>query len=152
MLSGVHSGRTPAAVITVAMFSVPVRVLWLLLLACTLASELVPLSVAFEARFSTLTLYFYEGAKLVGFFVFGFLTPIAWWRYKNLGVGALLALITTALVEFGQAFIPGHRTSVLELGVKLFLIFIGFAAALDMRKYQNFNAGPLCVRFSSRHW
>jgi hypothetical protein len=152
MLSGAHSGRTPAAVITVAMFSLPVRALWFLVLACTLVSELVPLSVAFEAQFSTLTFHLYEVAKLVTFLVFGFVTPIAWWRYKNLGMGALFALITTATVEFGQAFIPGHRTSVLELGVKLFLLFIGFAIALDIRKYQNFNAGPLSVRFSSRHW
>jgi hypothetical protein len=152
MLSSAHSSRKPPTVITVAMFSVPLRALWFLLLMCTLVSELVPLSVAFEAQFSTLTLDVYEAAKLLTFFVFGFLTPIAWWRYKNLGIGALFALVTTAIVELGQSYIPGHRSSLLELGIKLFLLFIGFATALDIRKYQNLNVGLLCVRFSSPHW
>ncbi len=152
MFPDVQSHRTPAAVITIPMFSVLVRGLWFLLLAGTLVSELVPLSLAFEAQFSTLTFHSYEAAKLVAFLLFGFLTPLAWWRYKNLGAGVLFAIVTTAVVELGQAFIPGHRTSAIELGVKLVLLLTGFAAALDIRKYQNFNAGPLSVRFSSRHW
>ena len=134
------------------MFSIAVRGLWFVLLACTLVAEVVPLSTAFEAQFSTFTFHSYEAAKLVAFFVFGFLTPVAWWRYKTLGIGVLFAIITTAIVELGQAFIPGHRTSMLELSVKLVLLFTGFAAALDVRKYQQFTAGRICVRFSSRYW
>jgi hypothetical protein len=152
MFSGAHPHRAPAVILTVPMFSVPVRSLWFLLLIGTLASELVPLSVAFEAQFSTFTLYLYEAAKLVAFFVFGFLTPVAWWRYKTLGIGVLFAIVTTSIVELGQAFIPGHRASVMELTVKLALLFIGFATALDVRKYQEFSVGPLCIRFSSRPW
>jgi hypothetical protein len=152
MFSDVHSHRTPTAVITIPMFSMLVRGFWFLLLAGTLVSELVPLSLAFEAQFSTLTFHSYEVVKLITFFVFGFLTPLAWWRYNTLGVGVLFAVITTAAVELGQAFIPGHRTSAIELGVKLVLLLAGFAAALDFRKYQHFNAGPLSVRFSSRYW
>jgi hypothetical protein len=152
MFPDIDSHRAPAAIITISMFGSLVRGLWFLLLASTLVSELVPLSVAFEAQFSTLTFHFYELAKLGAFFVFGFLTPLAWWRYKNLGVGVLFAIVTTAVVELGQAFIPGHRTSALELSVKLILLLTGFACALDVRKYQNFNTGPLSVRFSSRHW
>jgi hypothetical protein len=152
MLSGAHSHRSPGAIVTIPMFSVPVRGLWFLLLAGTLVSELVPLSLEFEARFSTLTFHSYEAAKLVAFFVFGFLTPIAWWRYKSLGMGVLFAIVTTAIVELGQAFIPGHRTSMFELAVKLVLLLTGFTAALDVRKYQEFTAGPLCLRFSSRYW
>jgi hypothetical protein len=152
MIPGAHSHRSPATIVTVPMFSLPVRGLWFLLLAFTLAIELVPLSLAFEAQFSSFTFHSYEAAKLLAFFVFGFLTPIAWWRYKTLGIGVLFAIITTAIVELGQAFIPGHRASIFELTVKLVLLFIGFAAALDMRKYQEFTVGPLCVRFSSRHW
>jgi hypothetical protein len=152
MLSGTHSRRSPAVIVTVPMFSIPVRGLWVLVLACTLVAELVPLTLAFEAEFSTLTFHSYEAAKLVTILLFGFLTPIAWWRYKSLGIGVLFAIVTTAIVEFGQAFIPGHRTSMLELAVKLVLLFTGFAAALDVRKYQEFTAGPLCIRFSSRYW
>jgi hypothetical protein len=152
MLPDADSRRAPAPVITVPMFGVLVRGLWFLLFAGTLFSELVPLSAAFEAQFSTFTFHSYEVAKLVAFFVFGFLTPIAWWRYRNLGIGILFAIMATAIVEFGQSLIPGHRTSVIELVAKLVLLFIGFATGLDSRKYQNFSAGPLCVRFSSRYW
>jgi hypothetical protein len=152
MLSRANSHRSPWAVVTIPMFSIAVRGIWVLVLACTLVAELVPLSLAFEAQFSTLAFHSYEAAKLVAFFTFGFLTPIAWWRYKTLGIGVLFAIITTAIVELGQAWIPGHRTSLLELAVKLVLLFTGFAAALDVRKYQEFTAGPLCIRFSSRYW
>jgi hypothetical protein len=152
MLSSAQSHHTPAAIISVAMFSLPVRSLWFLLLACTLVSELVPLSLEFEARFSTLTFHAYEAAKLVMFFGFGLLTPIAWYRYKSLGMGVLFAIMTTAIVEVGQAFITGHRFSTIELVVKLVLLFSGFAAALNIRKYQEFTVGPLCVRFTSRYW
>jgi hypothetical protein len=55
-------------------------------------------------------------------------------------------------VEFGQAFVPGHRTSVFELAVKLGLLFTGFVSGLDVRAYQRFHVGRLCVLFSSSHW
>ncbi len=152
MQSSLHSHRSPAATLTVPMFSVLLRGLWFLLLACTLGSEVVPLSLAFEAQFSPLTFHIYEAAKLVAFFVFGLVTPIAWWRYKALGMNELLAIAMTAVVEIGQGFIPGHRSSTLELGVKLFLLFTGFVTGLDIRKSQQLNVGPLCVRFSSRYW
>jgi hypothetical protein len=151
-----HFHRSPShrspVVLTVPMFSLPVRSLWFLVLIGTLASELVPLSLTFEARFSPLTFYFYEAAKMVAFFVFGCLTPLAWWQSRSLGIGALFAIGTTAVVEFGQAFIPGHRTSVLELAVKLVLLFTGFIWGLDKRAYQTLAFGPLRVRFTSTHW
>jgi hypothetical protein len=152
MLSGADPHRSPSVIVTVPMFSLPIRGLWFLVLTCTLVAEIVPLSLAFEAQFSTLTFHSYQAVKLLLFFAFGFLTPISWWRYKALGIGILFAIITTAIVELLQAFIPGHRTSMLELTVKLVLLFTGFAAALDVRKYQEFSVGPLCIRFSSRYW
>jgi len=152
MIPNAESHRPHATLITIPMFSTVTRGLWFVFLACTLFTELVPLSAALEAQFSPLVFHSYEAAKLVAFLVFGFLTPMAWWCYKNLGVGVLFAVVATAIVELGQAFIPGHRTSALELIVKLLLIVIGFAAALDIRKYQKFNAGPLSVHFSSRYW
>jgi hypothetical protein len=152
MFTGTDYRRAPSTIITIPMFSSVVRALWFLLLACTLFSELVPLSSAFEAQFSTFVFHSYQAAKLAAFVAFGFLTPLAWWRYKTLGIGVLFAIVTTAIVEFGQAFIPGHRTSPLELCVKLALLLAGFAIALDIRKYQICSAGPFCVRFSSRFW
>jgi hypothetical protein len=134
------------------MFSAPVRSIWFVLFAITLVSELVPLSLAFEAQFPPLVFRCYEAAKLLAFFVLGFLTPIAWWDYKSLGRGALFAIVTTGIVEIGQAFIPGHRASTLELAVKLVLIFTGFVCGLDARKDQQFTVGTLCIRFSSRYW
>jgi hypothetical protein len=152
LLSDTGSHRSPSPTLIVRMFSTPVRGLWFVLLVCTLASELVPLSRSFEAQFSTLVFHAYEALKLACFFVFGFLAPIAWWRYNNLGIGVFFAVVTTMVVELGQAFIPGHRASVLELAVKLILLFAGFAAALDVRKYQEFHTGPLWIRFSSPYW
>jgi hypothetical protein len=139
-------------VVTVPKFSAPVRGLWLLLLACTLASELIPLSLAFEARFPPLAFYLYQASKLAAFFAFGFLTPLAWWQSKSLGIGALFAIVTTAIVELGQSFVPGHSTSVFELTVKLVLIFTGFVSGLEIRAYQRFTLGRLCILFSSSHW
>src|ERR1700678_2606568 len=80
MLSRAHSHRSTAAVVTIPMFSMPIRALWFLLLACTLASELVPLTVAFEAQFSSLAFHSYQALKLVAFVALGFMTPLAWWR------------------------------------------------------------------------
>jgi hypothetical protein len=147
-----NTHRPPVAVFKVAMFGVLVRVLWFMVLACVLAFELIPLSLAFEAKFPPIVFYFYEATKLIAFFIFGFLTPITWWTSQSLGKGALFAILTTAVVEFGQSVIPGHRTSVLELAVKLVLLFTGFVSGLDIRKYQQLVIGPLCVRFSSRYW
>jgi hypothetical protein len=147
-----QSQRTPAAELVIPMFGPTMRSLWFLLLAGTLFSELVPLTLEFESHFSTLTFHSYEVIKLVAFFVFGLLTPLAWWRYKTLGWGVLFSISCTAVVELGQAFIPGHRLSGIELVVKLTMLFLGFATALDFRKYQVFRCGRLCIRFFSRHW
>lgn len=152
MTSNAHTQRSPFGTLAVPMFSLPVRGVWFALLAGTLLSELVPLSLEFEARFSAFEFHTYEAAKLVTFFLFGLLTPIAWWRYRSLGMGVLFAVATTAIVEGGQAFIPGHRASVLELAVKLGLLLAGFIAALDIRKYQELAAGPFRIRFTSSHW
>jgi hypothetical protein len=134
------------------MFSLAIRCFWFLVLATTLTAELVPLSLALEARFSTFTFHCYEASKLAACFVFGFVTPLAWWRYQTLGKGMLFAITTTAIVEAGQSFIPGHRSSTLELLVKLVLLFAGFACSLDIRKYQHFTFGHFSIRFSSPYW
>jgi ABC-type long-subunit fatty acid transport system fused permease/ATPase subunit len=152
MVPSAQSRQSQVWTVTVSMFSVAVRGVWFMVLAATLVSELVPLSIAFLAQFPPLAFYCYEGAKLLTFLTFGFLTPISWWRYKTLGIGVLFAIVTTAIVEVGQGFIVGHRTSLLELAVKLTLLCTGFAGGLDIRKYQRLNLGPLTVRFSSRHW
>jgi hypothetical protein len=144
--------RSRVATVTIPMFSALIRSLWFLLAAFTLALELIPLSRSFEERFSSFIFYSYVVAKLVGFFIFGFLTPIAWWSYKTFGVGALFVLFTTAIVELAQSFLTGHRFSIIELTVKCVLVFGGFVAGLDVRKYQELRAGPLYVRFSSCHW
>lgn len=147
-----QSHHRAASTITIKMFSRAIRGYWLFALAITLISELVPLTAGFEAQFSTLVFHSYEGAKLVVFFLFGALTPLAWWRYQTLGTGVLFAITTTAIVEVGQTFVPGHRTSLVELVVKLVLLFAGFALALDARKYQNVSVGPVLFRFSSPYW
>lgn len=152
MLHDVRSNPPSSPVITISMFSSLIRGLWFFVLVFTLVSELVPLSLEFEAQFSTLAFLSYELAKLAAFLIFGFLTPIAWWRYNSLGIGVLFAIITTAVVEIGQAFIPGHRASAFELSVKLLLLFAGFVTALEIRKYQELNLGLINVRFSSRYW
>jgi hypothetical protein len=139
-------------VVTIAMFSRASRSLWFLIFACTLVFELVPLSLPFEAGFSPLLFHSYESVKVLAFLIFGFLTPITWWHYKNLGMGLVFATVITAMVELGQAVIPGHRASTLELGVKLIVFVVGFVYGLDVRHDQQVSAGPVKVRFSSRYW
>jgi hypothetical protein len=38
------------------------------------------------------------------------------------------------------------------LAIKLAVLFAGFAAALEIRKYQELTVGPLRIHFSSRYW
>jgi hypothetical protein len=142
----------PQRVVSVAMFGVPLRAVWFLALMGTLISELVPLSATFESRFSPFAFYSYQGAKLMAFMGLGFLTPLAWWHYKRLGIGVLFMIAITVTVEILQFLIPGHRTSGVELVVKIVLLLTGFVCGLDVRKYQRFTVGPLSVRFTSRHW
>jgi hypothetical protein len=137
---------------SVAMFSIPVRSVWLLVLMGTLISELVPLSLTFESRFSPIVFHSYQAAKLIAFWCLGFLTPLAWWHYKRLGIGVLFTVAITATVEIMQSLIPGHRTSAVELMVKIVLLFTGFVSGLDVRKYQQLTVGPMSIRFTSRHW
>lgn len=134
------------------MFGLAIRTLWFLLLTCTLVSELVPLTLEFEGHFSSTAFHGYQAFKLAAFIIFGFLTPLAWWRYNSLGMGGAFAIATTAIVEIGQAFIPGHRASGFELSVKLLLLFSGFVIGLSTRKYQTLNLGMINIRFSSRYW
>jgi hypothetical protein len=149
--SGADSGRSSVHH-EITMFGALVRVLWVLLLVGTLVSETAPLSLAFEAKFPPLIFYGYEVAKLVAFFGLGFLTPLAWWNYRRLGVAALLAVVITGSVEIGQFLIPGHRPSTFELLVKLFLLLVGFTKGLDVRSYRILSIGRFDIHFSSSHW
>ena len=152
MLPGQKVRSSGAATVSIAMFTFAEKAIWIVLLACTVGSELIPLPPAIEAHFTYLGFYVYVAAKLLLFFVFGFITQIAWWKYTALTAAEVISILATAGAEIGQLFIPGHRASGLELVVKLALLFTGTIAGLDVRKYQNVHAGPISILFTSRHW
>ena len=152
MLPGAPTQPTRVTSFTVAMFTHLDQASWFLLLACTLGFELVPLPASIEVRLTYFGFYSYVLFKLALFFVFGFVTQIAWWKYTTLTLAEVVGIGSTAGVEVGQFFIAGHRASVLELTVKLSLLFAGTIAGLAVRKYQRLHAGPLSVCFTSRYW
>jgi len=152
MLPGPNIPSSRAATVSIAMFTHAEKALWIVLLACSLGSELIPLPPAIQAHFTYLGFYAYVAVKLLLFFIFGFVTQIAWWKYTALTAAEVVSILATAGVEIGQWFIPGHRASGVEFLVKLMLLFAGTLAGLNVRKYQNVHAGPLSISFTSQYW
>lgn len=130
-------GRDRQAIPNVPLFSPFFRTLWALLLCITVACEVLPLRPVAAAL-----LYSYVGWKVLLFASLGFVMPLAFWRFDNIGRGILLSAVTAGLVEFLQAFSPGHRSSYLEFGGKLVLLLIGFVLGLNTRYNGLLRIGP----------
>ena len=128
------------------MFGSIVRTAWSIVFLTTLASEIVPLPLM--PRFS---FYSYVGAKVLLFFVLGFLTPLTFWKFNSLNYGFLFGACATAVVEVSQHWIPGHTFSLLELMGKWIIIFAGFALSLDARYDGKIKAGVVSIILSNRH-
>jgi hypothetical protein len=114
-----------------------VRLAWTAIAILTISLELTPFH-NFEARYTFvayLLFYGYKALKALLFLILGFLTPIAFWRFRSLTYGLIMAAISAFIVELLQGFLvfTGHSFGWFELIAKLFLIFVGFMKGLDAR-------------------
>jgi hypothetical protein len=96
--------------------------------------------------------YSYGAAKAICFVVLGYLAPLAFWRFNALNRGILLAAISATFVESLQGLLHrGHSFHWYELVVKLGLILIGFALALDARYERMISIGRFHIRLTGEH-
>ncbi|MGA8596241.1 MAG: VanZ family protein [Bryobacteraceae bacterium] len=129
-------------------FSTAPKLGWFGLLALTIFLEVEPLP---QEIYPPL-FYSYKLLKGVLFFALGYLTPLAFWRFNSLGRGMLLAALSACAVEMLQGFFQGHRFSLFELGLKLLVIFAGFALALNARYEQRISLGWWRIQLKSEHF
>ncbi len=128
-------------------FSPAIKAVWAVIVAITVASEVLPIPLMPPVPF-----YSYGAAKALCFVVLGYLSPLAFWRFNALNRGILLAAISAACVESLQGLLRhGHSFHWYELLVKLGLILFGFAAALDARYEREISIGRIHIRFTGDH-
>jgi hypothetical protein len=132
----------------VRLFSVKLRVVWMLLVAAMIVVEVVPRPL----WWSPLPYYSYQISKLLGFLIVGYLTPLSFWSFSSLGRGVSFGLLSTAAIETIQGLIEGHRFSFLEMFVKLTLLMAGFGLALLARYDKHIHIGPLYIDLNDEHW
>jgi len=137
-----HSGR----------FSIPVsnpltRAVWTIVIVITVVTEVMPIPLM-----PPLPFYSYVAVKLICFFALGYLAPLAFWRFNALNRGILLAAISATAVETLQGLLHhGHSFHWYELVVKLVVILLGFALALDARYEGKVSLGVFHIWLKSDH-
>jgi hypothetical protein len=118
------------------------KFLWTGIVAVTVVTEVMPIPLMPRAPF-----YAYCAAKLICFVAVGYLAPLAFWRFNALNRGILLAAISATCVESLQGILRyGHSFHWYELLVKLALILLGFALALDARYERRISIGKITIR------
>ena len=123
------------------------KTIWGIIAAVTVISEVVPVPLMPPVPF-----YSYCAAKLVCFVALGYLAPLAFWRFNALNRGILLGAISATVVESLQGLLHhGHSFHWYELIVKLGLILLGFALALDARYKHMISIGPIRLRLIGDH-
>jgi hypothetical protein len=131
----------------IRVFSPFIRTLWVTILVITILSEVIPMPLIPPVPF-----YLYKSAKVLCFIVVGYFAPLAFWRFNAFNRGILLAAISAACVESLQGLLHrGHSFHWYELVIKLGLIVLGFALALDARYDLQISIGPLHVRLTDSH-
>jgi glycopeptide antibiotics resistance protein len=129
-------------------FKTTPKLAWFSLLALTIFLEIEPLPHEIYPPL----FYFYKCLKGLLFLALGFLTPLAFWRFNSLGRGVIAAAASACAVELFQGFFQGHRFSWFELSLKLMVIFIGFAFALNARYDERISLGTWKIRLTSEHF
>jgi hypothetical protein len=129
-------------------FNLAPKLFWFALLAFTVFLEVEPIPpIVYPPLF-----YSYKCLKGILFFALGYLTPLSFWRFNSLGRGVLLAILSAGFIEFVQGFFQGHRFSIFELLLKLVVIFVGFAVALNARYDQKISLGVWTINLKSKHF
>jgi len=138
--------QSPGA-LRLRVFTPGMKALWAVIVMITVVSETVPIPLMPPVFF-----YSYCAAKLICFVAIGYLAPLAFWRFNALNRGILLASISAACVESLQGLLHhGHSFHWYELVVKLALILLGFALALDARYERVISIGPIRFRLTGEH-
>jgi len=131
-------------------FTPTLRTTWLLIVAVTIVSEVILLPT--NPPLPPIPHYAYKIFKVLLFISVGYLAPLAFWRFNALNRGIMLAAISSAAVESLQGIIGhGHGFHWYELLIKLALILIGFALALDARYEHQISLGPLHIHLVGEH-
>jgi hypothetical protein len=118
------------------------RALWILLASLTVLMETMPIP-----PMATVLFYAYCAAKALLFVVLGFGVPLAFAAFNAMNRGIIFAALSAAAVEVLQAVVGrGHSFHWYELLVKLFLILLGFALALNARYDHLICYGPFKLR------
>lgn len=129
-------------VVDLHLFNGQARAFWTAVVVLTIFSEVVPLPALTPAPF-----VLYCIAKAVLFFLDGYVAPLAFWRFNALNRGLFLSVLSATAVETLQGILGhGHSFHWYELLIKLILVFVGFAMALDARYECRVKAGPLLFR------
>lgn len=142
--SMVRAGHQHSRRVTLKIFTRSLRFAWASIVAITITSEVMPVPGMPPMRF-----YLYCALKLVAFFMVGCLAPLAFWRFNALNRGMMLAAVSATFVESMQGLLHhGHSFHWYELLVKLALIFLGFALALDVRYEGGIEFGSVHITLS----
>lgn len=128
-------------------FSPAAKAVWAVIVSITIITEIMPIPLMPPIPF-----YSYKAAKVICFLALGYLAPLAFWKFNALNRGILLAAISAACVESLQGLLRrGHSFHWYELLVKLGLILLGFALALDARYERAITVGPIRIRLVGEH-
>jgi hypothetical protein len=116
--------------------------MWTALAAATVVSEVMPIPHMTAAMHYGV----YTPLKLALFFMVGYVTPLAFVRFRYLNRGIAFAAVSATAVEILQGFIGnGHSFHVYELTVKWIAIALGFMFGLDARCEGDLDIGMLHV-------
>jgi hypothetical protein len=138
------SGHRRSTTLTVRLFTPVTAGLWAAVVVITILAEVIPIPLIAPVPF-----YFYCAAKLLCFVVLGYLAPLALQGFNALNRGILLATVSATCVESFQGWLHrGHSFHWYELIVKLGLILIGFALALDARYERQMSVGRIHIRLT----
>jgi hypothetical protein len=139
--------REDSSELRIRVFSPATKSLWAIVVAIITITEVMPIPLM-----PPLPFYSYQAAKLICFVALGYLAPLAFWRFNALNRGILLAAISATCVESLQGILRhGHSFHWYELAVKLALILLGFALALDARYEHAISIGSLHIRLIGEH-
>jgi hypothetical protein len=126
---------------SLSLFSLRIKSTWVVMIAFTCISELVPIGPMPPPLF-----YLYYAMKVAAFFALGFLAPLAFHRLNGIGLGFTFSLLSACLIEVIQS-LPhnGHSFHWYELAGKFALISVGFAFALECRYERRISFGPVQI-------
>jgi hypothetical protein len=131
----------------IQVFNPAIKMLWAVIVAITIFTEVIPIPLMPPVPF-----YSYKVAKVVCFVAVGYLAPLAFWRFNALNRGIFLAAVSATFVESLQGLLQsGHSFHWYELIIKLGLILLGFALALDARYERVISLGPFHIRLTGQH-